>query len=148
LSPLVHGAVFRERGQDAVDVDLSTPEFAQVAEVARTLPLSGLSVTAPFKTDALEFADDADATAREIGAANTLVRGDDGRFFASNTDAPGFLAAVELAERDPRAALDVCVARSFDGLLTLDGTPKRLPGRRHVHSALVFGTGGAARAIS
>lgn len=147
LSPHVHEAVFRALDRDAVYVDLSTPAFAEVATVARRLPLAGLSVTAPFKRDALEFADEADETATAIGAANTLVRRDDGRFVATNTDGAGFIAGIEAAERDPAGALDVCVGRSFQLLLSLNGDSVRLPGRRHVHSAVVFGTGGAARAI-
>lgn len=147
LSPRVHEAVFRALDRDARYVDLSTPAFDAAAEIACRLPLAGLSVTAPFKPDALEFADHVDPEAEAIGVANTLVRAADGAFTASNTDGDGFLAGLELAERDPAAALDVCVGRSFDALAALDGTRRRLPARRRVETALVFGTGGAARAV-
>ena len=53
----------------------------------------GLSVTAPFKEDALTFAESAGAdiraNAREAGAVNTLVR-IGGRIVADNTDVDGF----------------------------------------------------------
>src|SRR5256885_7028969 len=55
------------------------------------LPISGASVTIPFKVDALHHALRADEHARAVGAANTLRR--DGTVWeATNTDIDGFLA--------------------------------------------------------
>lgn len=55
----------------------------------------GANVTIPHKEAALALADDATDAARAIGAANTLELGTDGTIRASNTDAPGLLAATE-----------------------------------------------------
>ncbi len=52
---------------------------------------NGLNITAPFKADALAFADEASADASAANAANTLMRCDDGRFYADNTDGRGLL---------------------------------------------------------
>jgi shikimate dehydrogenase len=79
---------------------------------------AGANVTIPHKLRALEIADSATATARAVGAANTLVFGEGG-IHAHNTDPGGFLAA--LAERSP-------------------GAPAGM-------RALVLGAGGAARAV-
>jgi shikimate dehydrogenase len=54
------------------------------------LAVRGLSVTAPFKLDALARAVSADPLARRLGAANTLTKTPDG-WVARNTDVEGFL---------------------------------------------------------
>ena len=79
---------------------------ALFAETVRALPgagFAGANVTIPHKEAALALADEATATARAIGAANTLSFGPDGAIAADNTDAPGLLAA--LGDLRPRSAL-------------------------------------------
>ncbi len=53
----------------------------------------GANVTVPHKSAALALADELSETAREIGAANTLVFAD-GELRADNTDAEGFLRSL------------------------------------------------------
>jgi shikimate dehydrogenase len=68
------------------------------AEIVRALPGAGFvgaNVTVPHKRSALALADSASATARAIGAANTLSFLPDGAIAAENTDAPGLIAALE-----------------------------------------------------
>jgi shikimate dehydrogenase len=55
----------------------------------------GANVTIPHKEAALALADECSDAARAIGAANTLELRPDGSIRASNTDAPGLLAATE-----------------------------------------------------
>lgn len=54
---------------------------------------AGANVTVPHKGAALSLADELSETAREIGAANTLVFAD-GEVRAENTDAEGFLRSL------------------------------------------------------
>lgn len=145
LSPTVHNAVFRALGEDAVYVDLSTPTFAQAFAALSRLPMAGASVTAPFKGDALRAAHEASAEARAIGAANTLLRVD-GAWHASNTDAPGFGAALDVALRHPERMLALTLGKSFDALDALDSAAP--PAHGQPGSALVYGAGGVARAIA
>jgi shikimate dehydrogenase len=66
------------------------------AETVRALPgagFRGVNVTIPHKEAALALAGEASATARAIGAANTLTF-ERGAIVADNTDAPGLLAAL------------------------------------------------------
>ncbi len=66
-------------------------------ETVRALPAAGFvgaNVTIPHKEAALALADEADADARAIGAANTLSFSAEGRVHAANTDAPGLVAAL------------------------------------------------------
>jgi shikimate dehydrogenase len=80
----------------------------------------GANVTIPHKEAALALADTATDAARAIGAANTLAFDPDtGAIHASNTDAPGFLAALG----------------------SVDVTPAGL-------TALVLGAGGSARGVA
>ena len=95
-SPAIHNAIFRERGIAAAYAVFETDDFVDVAApFARGEHFAphGLSVTAPFKEDALTFAEsigaDVRANAREAGAVNTLVRIGD-RIVADNTDVDGF----------------------------------------------------------
>jgi 3-dehydroquinate dehydratase/shikimate dehydrogenase len=95
-SPAIHNAIFRERGIAASYSIFETDDFLDVAAPfargERFAP-DGLSVTAPFKEEAMTFAEsigaDIRANAREAGAVNTLVR-IGGRIVADNTDVDGF----------------------------------------------------------
>jgi 3-dehydroquinate dehydratase type I len=95
-SPAIHNAIFRERGIAAAYSIFETNDFLDIgtpfARGERFAP-DGLSVTAPFKEDALTFAESVGADirgyAREAGAVNTLVR-IGGRIVADNTDVDGF----------------------------------------------------------
>lgn len=87
----------------------------------------GLNVTIPYKREAAAVADVRSAAVAALGAANTLVRDDEGRIVAENTDVLGFgwmLARFCRRElgRSPREALE---------------------GRK----ALVLGSGGASQAV-
>ena len=94
-SPAMHNAAFRELGLDWHYVKLPVPPEL-FEETVRALPGSGYggaNVTVPHKLAALALADTSSPTATAIGAANTLSFGDG--IGADNTDAPGFLAALD-----------------------------------------------------
>lgn len=63
---------------------------------------AGANVTVPHKGAALALADELSETAREIGAANTLVFAE-GEVRAENTDAEGFLRSLPGSPDDKRA---------------------------------------------
>ncbi|HEX3071436.1 MAG TPA: type I 3-dehydroquinate dehydratase [Thermoanaerobaculia bacterium] len=107
-SPAIHNALFRERGIAAAYAIFETNNFLDIAEPFargdRFAP-KGLSVTAPFKEEALAFAQRIGAeiapSALEAGAVNTLVR-IAGQIVADNTDVDGF--AVLIAKTSARNA--------------------------------------------
>jgi shikimate dehydrogenase len=121
-SPAMHGAAYRVLGLPHVYEKLETTEAELPARVdaVRRGELAGLNVTVPHKTRVLSFVDEVADSARAIGAANTLVREDDGRVVAHNTDVPAL--AEELAR--------------------LAGSREPFVGR----TGLVLGTGGAGLA--
>jgi shikimate dehydrogenase len=121
-SPAMQGAAMRALGLPHTyeAVRATADELPAIVAQLRAGAFDGLNVTVPHKERVLSLVDELDDGARVAGAANTLVRGQDGRIVAYNTDAPALAAEV---------------AR-------LAGSPAWPPGAR----ALVLGAGGAARA--
>ena len=126
-SPAIHNAALAAAGVDAVYVPLLVDDLRSFLDSFGDLPgFDGFSVTLPHKEAALALAAEAHPVARDIGAANTLVRrpaAAGGGFAAYNTD---WLAAVDAVQD----ALGGC-ERSLKGLTTV-----------------VVGAGGAARALA
>jgi shikimate dehydrogenase len=105
-SPAMHNAALQAVGLTGWRYQRLPVSPALFEETVRALPgagFAGANVTIPHKQAALAHADEATATARAIGAANTLTFAPDGAIAADNTDAPGLLAA--LGERRPASAL-------------------------------------------
>jgi shikimate dehydrogenase len=119
LSPTLHRAWIA-----AARIDADYQAFAiapdDAASALSRLPetgLVGVNVTVPYKTVALEIAQEVNDRARRIGAANLLTVDARGHIVADNTDAFGFL----------------------DGLIR--------SGADVAGPAAVLGAGGAARAV-
>ena len=108
LSPAIHGAAYRELGlshrYELIDAVTEADLAAAVAEV-RTGAIAGANVTVPWKTSALALADRAAASAADVGAANVLVRADDGAVVAHNTDVPGLAGELEALVTAPARVL-------------------------------------------
>ena len=119
VSPAIHNAAFRAQEIDMVyrACDVLPRSLKAALDGLWVLGGVGANVTVPHKEIALALATEATERARTVGAANTLVRTGDG-WRADNTDIDGFAAPLQ-----PYA--------------------DRL---RH-ESAVVFGAGGAARAV-
>jgi shikimate dehydrogenase len=119
-SPAMQNAALAAAGLTGWRYQLLPIPPEMFAETVLALPgagFRGINVTIPHKGAALALATAPSARAQAIGAANTLVFGDDGTVHADNTDAPAMIEAL-------RARLG------------------SLPGA----SALVLGAGGTARA--
>ena len=115
---------FRREGIDAEYRNFELADIGELTELLAELPeLRGLNVTIPYKQQIIPYLTGLSDQARQIGAVNTvrLVHDADGTLTALegfNTDAPAF-------------------ARTLAPLLPLKAV-----------SALVLGTGGAARAVN
>lgn len=119
-SAVMHNAAFAAHGIDA-RFELSEIDAHEVGDFfirARAPEWLGFGVTAPYKQMAMDHLDVIEPGARAIGAVNNGVRREDGSLVGFNTDASGFISAVE--------SMNVSI-----------------PGE----SAVVFGAGGAARAV-
>jgi shikimate dehydrogenase len=124
-SPQIHHAAYDALGLEDFRYQRLPVPPELFEETVRALPAAGFdgaNVTIPHKEAALALATTATATSVAIGAANTLTFGDDGAIEADNTDAPGFMAAIE---QPPASALVLGAggsARAIVWALTQAGT--------------------------
>src|SRR5262249_25118992 len=96
LSPAMHNAAFAACALPSLCLRCRVPTGAlrHACAEARTLEMGGLNLTVPLKEAALDLVDEVSPEARRIGAVNTIVLRD-GRLGGDNTDARGFLRALE-----------------------------------------------------
>ncbi len=124
LSPLIHNTAFRAQGLDWIYVALpvAPADVAEAVAGLKALGFVGSNVTVPHKQAVLPLMDVLSPEAQAVGAVNTIVcrREADGvTLYGDNTDVEGFLAPLH-----PFAD-------------TLREAPM-----------LIFGAGGAARAVA
>jgi shikimate dehydrogenase len=96
LSPVLHRAGYAAAGLDGWEYEAREVAADELAGVVAGLDEQwrGLSLTMPLKEAALEVAATFSDVARRAGAANTLVRRDDGAWDATNTDVAGVAEAL------------------------------------------------------
>lgn len=118
-SPLMHNTALKYYEMDARyhAVDLRSDELTDLAAYMNSETFLGANITIPYKQVIADYLDNIDSRAHEIEAVNTIVK-DEFKLKGYNTDCAGFLSPLAKAEEE------------FD-----NGT------------AIVFGTGGASRAI-
>lgn len=96
-SPAMHTAALAHAGLHGwryQRLPLPPELFAETVRSLAPLGFRGVNVTIPHKEAALRLADRAEASARAIGAANTLSFEPGDEIHASNTDAPGLIDAL------------------------------------------------------
>ena len=108
----MHDAAFAAAGIDARYVlrELEPDAVEDAVRAARGPEWLGLGVTAPYKRVVAGLCDEVDAEAATIGAVNNVVREADGRLVGFNSDAPGFVAGVEIAMDRALDGIEVVVA--------------------------------------
>ncbi len=116
LSPLMQNTAFRRDRVNAVYLPLKTDSVEDLLALARDLPLSGFSVTMPFKQTIMPHLANMDVMTAKLGACNTVRTGANGKLYGFNTDVAG-------------------IVRPLEKRLALKGA-----------RALILGAGGAARA--
>ncbi|MCK9897466.1 shikimate dehydrogenase [Frankia sp. AgB32] len=97
LSPVLHGAAYRELGLAVryTAIHCAEADLPAALDRLRTEPgWLGASLTMPLKTAVLDLLDKVDPTAAAIGAVNTVVVGDGGHLAGYNTDVVGIGVAV------------------------------------------------------
>jgi shikimate dehydrogenase len=95
-SPAMHNAAYAALGIDAVFVafDVAPERLGAAIAGARALGIRQLAVSLPHKEAVIAHLDEVDATARRIGAVNTVTLRE-GRLVGSNTDWIGLARALE-----------------------------------------------------
>ncbi len=117
FSPLIHNRAFQARGLNFAYTAFQVEDLAGALKGVRALGMRGVSVTIPFKIEALQYLDRIEDQARAIGAINTIVN-DEGELTGYNSDGTGAVRAFEAHN------------------CSLDGK-----------AVLLLGSGGVARAI-
>lgn len=124
LSPLIHNTGFRKQDLNYLYTASAVPPelIGEAVTGLRALDFAGANVTIPHKEAVGRYLDDVSAEARAVGAVNTIVlekKGEERRLFGDNTDVAGFI--------EPLSPLR-----------------ERIQGS----DVLIFGSGGAARAVA
>ena len=119
-SPQIHNAAITALGLDYVYVPfhVQPDNLGAAIEGFKATNVVGINVTIPHKQNVISYLDEISREATLIGAVNTLIF-KDGTIIGENTDAPGFLQAMQ-----------------EDGLEVPQGG-----------LAVIIGAGGSARAI-
>ena len=123
-SPQMHNAAIAKLGLNFayLPFEVKLPDLATAIQGLKALQVVGVNVTIPHKQNVMPLLDHISTEAHLIGAVNTLVFDQD-QIFGHNTDAEGFIRAMQ-------EEASLC-----DYLLTGDVR------------AVVLGAGGAARAV-
>ncbi len=90
----MHNHVFNTLKINACYTRTHLSDGAKLREVFFSKALNGANVTVPHKEAAYALCDEVRGIAKEIGAVNTLVL-ENNRLIGYNTDADGFLAAIQ-----------------------------------------------------
>lgn len=87
LSPVMHNAAFKAAHIDAEYLIFEIPEEELKAFInkVRHEPISGFSVSLPYKEEMMNFVDEIDEDSKKIGAVNTILN-KDGKLYGYNTD--------------------------------------------------------------
>jgi 3-dehydroquinate dehydratase / shikimate dehydrogenase len=95
LSPLMQNMAFRRETVNAVFLPLQTTRLNDLLTLVNEVPLHGLAVTMPYKSEILKHLVKTDALSEQIGACNTVVRAQDGKLYGFNTDVAAIVRPLE-----------------------------------------------------
>src|SRR5215218_9962135 len=120
LSPAIYNSAFPQLGWDVQYGiwDVPASDLSSIIWRAKQADVMGFNVTKPHKEAVMALLDEIEPAAQAIGAVNTIVRQDDGRLVAHNTDLYGFMRSLREAGCEPAGM-----------------------------TVVMLGTGGAARAV-
>lgn len=95
LSPLMHNDAFQSLGIHAHyhAFHVEPHMLKEAVEGLKALQCAGFNVTIPHKTAVMEYMDELDETAKQMGAVNTVVN-ENGKWIGYNTDGEGFVRAL------------------------------------------------------
>ncbi len=96
LSPFLHNSAFQKHRMNRCYFkwEIAPDALPDFMRAVRILPLSGVSVTIPYKEQVMPFLDIITPEAVEMGAVNTVYH-DKGRLAGTNTDYLGFIRPLE-----------------------------------------------------
>ncbi len=96
-APMIYNPYFEKAGIDAVvmPMGIMAPDYPSfLRELFNVTNIRGALVTMPHKKTTIDLADEVSPTARIAGAANALLKRDDGTLLADMFDGEGFVRGV------------------------------------------------------
>jgi shikimate dehydrogenase len=97
-SPAMHNAAYAKLGisdkYEYLKKHIRPSELKEAAHMLRAENIAGANITVPHKEFVLQYLDHIDPLAQEIGAVNTVVN-KNGMLYGYNTDAPGYIRALQ-----------------------------------------------------
>ncbi len=120
MSPVMHNAALEDLDLDYVyeAFHVKAEKLESAVEGFRALEIQGVNVTIPHKVKIMQYLDEIEKTAKKLGAINT-IKNENGYLKAKNTDGEGALKAIKDEGFEPKGK-----------------------------TAVMFGAGGAARAVA
>jgi shikimate dehydrogenase len=96
LSPLIHNQIILKHSLDFCYLPFQVKEedLDKAIQGIRALNIRGVNITFPYKEKVIEFLDEAEESARRIGAVNTIVN-NKGILTGYNTDVIGFKKSLQ-----------------------------------------------------
>jgi shikimate dehydrogenase len=102
-APMIYNPFFEKAGIDAVvmPMGIQAPDYPTfLRELFKVTNIRGALVTMPHKKTTIELADEVSSTARIAGAANALLKREDGTLLADLFDGEGFVRGVRRKGRN------------------------------------------------
>jgi shikimate dehydrogenase len=102
-APMIYNPFFEKAGIDAVvmPMGIQAPDYPTfLRELFKVTNIRGALVTMPHKKTTIELADEVSPTARIAGAANALLKREDGTLLADLFDGEGFVRGVRRKGRN------------------------------------------------
>eukprot|EP01156_Anaeramoeba_ignava_P003033 Anaeramoba_ignava/a220499_32.p2 GENE.a220499_32~~a220499_32.p2 ORF type:complete len:269 (+),score=4.96 a220499_32:673-1479(+) len=93
-SPQMQNAGLKYINYNGVYCKTLLEDGSTIKDLFLSKKLKGANITVPHKEEAFKNADEVMGLAKQIGAVNTYIN-EDGKVLAYNTDAPGFMKAIE-----------------------------------------------------
>lgn len=145
ISPAMHNAAFAAYGIPEEYVLWPTPaaNLPERVTLLRSDKMRGANVTLPHKSAVMPLIDTVDHVAQAIGAVNTIVRTSGGGLHGLNTDAPGFIRALQSAEYQVQGGRAVLLgsggaARAVAYALIQDGVRSLVIANRTIDHAVAL----------
>lgn len=97
-SPAMHNAAYAELGlsdkYEYLKKHVRSNELKESVHMLRAENIAGANITIPHKEEVIQYLDHIDPLAKAIGAVNTVVN-KNGKLYGYNTDAPGYVRALQ-----------------------------------------------------
>lgn len=101
LSPAMHNAGFATMGMNWVYVPMEVSDIEKAMVGLQALGFNGVSVTVPYKEAVIQYLDEIDPVAKQIGAVNTLLfrKDSQGKVISRGFNTDWLGANIALAEK-------------------------------------------------